>query len=116
MSETPDEKDGSLSPRKDQRVIQRALKERWPIPESIRAKLLQKAVDLVDEETEIGAKYAGKPRVILAALKTIQGFDRLSLDERRLEILEAAKKETVDEITVDVIAQAKAIREKRRGV
>ncbi len=112
MSDTP-EKDGSLGPRRDQRIIQRALRERWAIPDEVRRRLLQKAVDIVDEETEMGSKCKNKPRLHLAALKTIQGFDRLSLEERRVELLESHVTDAPDSITVDVIAQAKAIRERR---
>jgi hypothetical protein len=104
----------SLGPGRDQALTQRATRERWPIPESVKRRLVQVAVDLVDPETESGAKAVNKPRLQLMALKTLQGFDRLSLDERRLEILESQHSGPPDSIDLDVIEQAKAIRERRR--
>ncbi len=119
MSETPGGKagdapdDGPELRRSDLNTLARALRADWPIPDSIRRTLLQQVIDLVDPETERGAKAS--PRLKLSALKVLQQFNSLSLRQQAVDLareqLELRKGTGKAETLADLVAEAEAAAE-----
>jgi hypothetical protein len=91
------------------RLEQRAIRERWPLPDSVRVQVLKRVVEMIDPETELGA--AAKPRTILAATKTLLAADKLNIEHRRLDMLAGA--EESQRIDAELVERAWQIRAER---
>lgn len=108
MSDTPNPS------RSDLKLVEQALRNDWPIPQSLKTRLLQIAINIADpmeldddqvepapaviDPTEQlpGADPADEPtaddlipsnRLKIAALRVIAQFSRLSLEQQRLDLL-----------------------------
>jgi len=76
---------GESATRAEMRLYARALCERWPIPPEVRAKILGAAIELCTTRGPDGALKASR-RMVVAALRVIAAFDRLSLERLKIEI------------------------------
>lgn len=66
----------------DLNLIRRAIRQDWPIPDAVKRQLLQNVVNLVDPPE--GAKVS--KRTQLAAVKVLQGFGKLAVDQGKLDL------------------------------
>jgi hypothetical protein len=102
--------DPYLPSRRELQLDAQAIGNRWRLGPSVRRRILQRAVDLCDPETELGAKAS--PRLILAASKIILAADRLQIEDERLEIARARlgldKQFNLSELVADAEAAAEA--------
>ena len=110
--EPTDELSGSR--KKDQRLIRSAIRNGWAIPDAAKAKIVVKILDTVGAG-DVPANADPKPRLLLAVTKTLAALDRLALEERRVEAVEAGRLPGDDQVDVDLIERAKAIRDARRA-
>jgi hypothetical protein len=78
--------------RADAKLIQRAIRERWPIPESLRPKMAERLGDIIDNKSTAD-------RDVIAAIRTLVSADRLNIDQERLE-LERERQHGTEEGTV----------------
>lgn len=82
-----DESPGGLGDelsRSDLQLAAQALRQDWPIPPAIKAKLLNRCLNYIDKDHEDGEK--AKPRTVLSALKVMAEFGRLSLAQQALDL------------------------------
>jgi hypothetical protein len=103
------------------RLEQRAIRQNWPLSDDAKIKCLKRITQLLDEEHPEGkiAKHRTRVaamKVVRDCLKQDQDYEidmlRLELDAQRLEL--ARSKQTQGEaVTIDVIARAQEIRERR---
>jgi hypothetical protein len=78
-----------------QKLETEALAQRWPLPADARAQLIKKALGLCGLEMTgegqvqtIPGKLPPTPRVRLGAMRALASFDRLSIQHRKLDLLE----------------------------
>jgi hypothetical protein len=64
---------------KDQRLIQRALRERWPIPKEVRDEVLLSTVDI--------ALHSEKDEHKLRAANTLARFDTINLEDQKQQMV-----------------------------
>ncbi len=67
------------------RLEERAIRERWPLPEAARLAILKRLAGYIDPETEEGAR--AKARTVISAARTILAADRLNLEQQRLDLI-----------------------------
>jgi hypothetical protein len=106
-----DPRPDGLHPLVSRRMEERALRERWPLPDKVRVQVLKRVCGMVDPESEEGQK--AKRREVLGAARVLIAADRLNLEQRRLDLAEGTIAE--DRVDVDLVAEAEAIRERRRA-
>ena len=63
---------------------ERAVRERWPLPEHVRIRILKRLCGLIDPETPEGA--TAEPRTIVAAARTLLAADKLNLEREKLDL------------------------------
>jgi hypothetical protein len=88
--------DGRWRREADLEIARRAFRERWPISMAMRGQIILAALCLcgcaVTCEGEVMPVPPGddlpptKPRVVLAALRVLAAYDRLSIEEQRIEL------------------------------
>lgn len=79
------------------RLARRAVRQDWPIPPAVQARILQRLVDYVDRDHEDGA--TAPDRTVIAAARTIASFGSLALRQQALDLrrdeLEASRPDGV---------------------
>lgn len=100
--------------RSDIRLLDRAIKERWPLSQDCRVKILKRLTAILDRESDDGAK--AKTRDVIAAAKAIISADRLNLQQDALELArEKASgppvENTLEQLTAD--AEQRALERQR---
>lgn len=70
--------------REDLRLVARAMRERWPIPDEVRLTLLRKLREVI-------VRRKTTPRELAAVGKVLLGADRLNLDQEKLDIVAELK-------------------------
>lgn len=93
----------------DVRLMERALRERWPMSSDVRVKILKRLTRIVDED----AVHDKKPsdRTVISAARALMTADHLNLEERRLALAEGSG--DPDTLTTDAILEADRIRRDR---
>jgi len=95
--------DGELS-RSDFALIQRALRQDWPIPADVKKRILQRVVDYLDPETEEGA--TAPDRTVLIAARTLASFMKLNLGQQALDLARAKFEGRKNDVTLAELVQA----------
>jgi hypothetical protein len=78
---------GDLAPDegiRDTRLQAKAIRERWPMSQDVRIKVLKRLCGIIDPETEDGAN-AGL-REVIAASRALLSADKLNLEQQRLDL------------------------------
>ena len=68
---------------RDRAVVRRAIKNRWPVPDSLKAKLMGRLDEVLDTGDPRDITSAG--RIIVAAEQQNQADDHLDRKEQRLD-------------------------------
>lgn len=69
---------------RDTRLHERAIRERWPMPPAVRVKVLQRLVNIVDEDYDHGWEKPGLREVISAA-RALLSADKLNLEQAKFD-------------------------------
>lgn len=104
-----DNRPDGLHPLISRRMEERAVRERWPMSEQVRIKILQRLAGIVDPETEEGSR--SRRREVIAAARAIMSADKLNLEQRRID---AGLPTGGDQVDRDLVEEALLIRERRR--
>lgn len=72
--------------RADLTLWAQALRQDWPIPASVKKRLLQAAINLVDPADPHPNAMPPSPRVVTAALRVIAQFGHLSVRQQALDL------------------------------
>ncbi len=86
---------------RDTRLVERALRERWPIPKAIRKPLVERLAEIVEDT-------ASSPREVISAAKAI-----LSASKLNLETITATIKAREHEELIERVAELERRSEKR---
>lgn len=71
---------------KDTRLYARAIRERWPIPESIKPKIIKRLVKVIDDDAWTDAERPGH-REVISATRALLSAEKINLDQQRLDLL-----------------------------
>ena len=102
---------GASVSRSELSLEEQALRNDWPIPPSVRRKILQRLIDYLDRECDEGA--TAPDRTILAAARVLARFAGLSLQQARLDIareLADLKLGKGDSIDLEAVVREMAVR------
>jgi hypothetical protein len=88
---------------RDTRLVERALRERWPIPKAIRKPLIERLYEIVEDT-------ASSPREVTSAAKTI-----LSASKLNLESITATMKAQEHEELIERLAELERRAEDQKG-
>ena len=83
---------GDLADRRDTTLAARAVRERWPMPDHVRVKVLKRLVSIVDPDYEHDGLTRPDHREATTAAKALISADRLNLDAEKFEHLKAKEK------------------------
>lgn len=72
---------------RDTRLYARAIRERWPLPESARIKVLKRLCKVVDEDAVHDPLPPPGHREVVAASRALLAADKINLEAERLELL-----------------------------
>jgi len=96
------------------RTIRSAVRQDWPIPPAVQAKILQRLVDYVDRDHEDGA--TATDRVVIAAARTIAVFAGRSLQQQALDLRREELEARRPEASLTVAEAMKAIEQVERAM
>lgn len=105
---------GEAPSRSDLRLIDRALRNDWPIPSDVREKLLGRLIDLATAADDPDDEAAPGPRTRILAARTLAIFAGLTLKQQALDL--AARKadgNEAGESLADMVARAEALADAR---
>lgn len=77
---------GSAPNLSGRRLEERAIRERWPMSDAVRIKILKRLTRIVDEDA---VHEVGTPghREVIAAARALLAADKLNLDQARLDLV-----------------------------
>jgi hypothetical protein len=101
--------------RADMQLIRQGLRSDWPIPPAVRAKIIQRLVDLVDREHPEGA--AATPRTVIMACRVLADFAALNIKQQAVDLglakFESGGSEAGEMTLADCVAEAERLAEER---
>ena len=107
--------DGAALPAKrgDIQVVRRAIRQDWPIADDVKRRILQRLLDILDPETDIGKKSTR--RDVVAASRAVAEFSRLNLGQQAIDLRSGASNEDLASLTARAEAAAERRRRERAG-
>ena len=94
--------------RSDLRLIRGAIRQDWPIPPAVQAKILKRLVEYLDLDQEEGA--TAPDRTVLMAARTVAAFGALALKQQALDL----QREKLDGKHKDQLTLADAVADAER--
>jgi hypothetical protein len=92
--------------RRDLRTIERAIRDRWPMPESVRGRVLNRLLKVLDDDAWEGESPFVRPshREVIAAARALLAADALNLAQRKLDAARADD-QAAEEVVIRRVAR-----------
>lgn len=71
---------------RETRLHERAIRERWPIPEHVRVKILNRLLKIVDEDAFHADQPRPSHREVTSAIRALISADKANLEHLKLEM------------------------------
>lgn len=85
---------------RDTRMQARAIRDRWPMSDAVRIKVLKRMCKIVDEEADHSPLPVPNHREVIAAARALLSADKLNLDQEKLDFAKQLKEKATEENTV----------------
>ncbi len=94
--------------RGDIQLVRRAIRQDWPIADDVKRKILERLLDILDPESDIGSKATR--RDVVAASRAVAEFSRLNLGQQSIDMRTGARSDDL----ASLVARAEAEADRRR--